>query len=168
VRRCGTQVSLGPELTWVFPTPEQVAAADLSELGVPGARARTLIAVAEAARADALCFEAAADLEQTTERLRRVSGIGEWTAHYIALRAAREPDAFPASDRGILRGMALASGADIDAVRLSRHAEGWRPFRGYAAQHLWAADAEARDNSKPTLRSRPTAPRRLNEKEVRP
>jgi len=168
VRRCGTQVSLAPELTWVFPTPAQVAAADLSELGVPGARARTLIAVAEAARADVLCFEAAADVEHTVERLRQVRGIGEWTAHYIALRAAREPDAFPASDRGILRGMALASGADVDAARLNRHAESWRPFRGYAAQHLWAADAAARESLKPARCSRSRAPRRANEKEIRP
>jgi AraC family transcriptional regulator of adaptative response / DNA-3-methyladenine glycosylase II len=71
-----------------------------------------------------------------------VRGIGAWTAHYIALRAARDPDAFPASDRGILRGMARCQGEACGAEALERRAERWRPWRAYAAQHLWAADAE--------------------------
>ena len=85
-----------------------------------------------------------ASIEETVARLRQVSGIGDWTAHYIALRAAREPDAFPASDRGLLRGMAACCSELIDAKALALQAEHWRPWRGYAAQQLWALDARSR------------------------
>jgi AraC family transcriptional regulator, regulatory protein of adaptative response / DNA-3-methyladenine glycosylase II len=143
-RLCGTPALLGHALTRVFPDAEQVAAADLSALGMPGARRQTLTALARAAIADPLLFEPGASLERTVARLRDVPGIGDWTAHYIALRAAREPDAFPVGDRGILRGAARCSGCDLGADALARRAERWRPWRAYAAQHLWAADAGAR------------------------
>jgi len=77
-------------------------------------------------------------------RLRQVAGIGDWTAHYIELRAAREPDAFPASYRGLLRRMAACSSELVDAKALALHAERWRPWRSYAAQQLWALDARTR------------------------
>ena len=73
-------------------------------------------------------------------RLRAIRGIGEWTAQYIALRAVRETDAFPASDIGLLRGAAL-NGTRPSPTELNGRAEPWRPWRAYAAQHLWAADA---------------------------
>jgi len=85
-------------------------------------------------------FEPLATLEQTVERLRSIRGVGEWTAQYIALRAAREPDAFPSSDVGLLRG-AAREGARPSPRALEARAERWRPWRAYAAQHLWAADA---------------------------
>jgi AraC family transcriptional regulator of adaptative response / DNA-3-methyladenine glycosylase II len=151
VRMCGTPVLLGAELTRLFPTPEQVAHADLSRLGVPRARANALAALAQAALDDPRLFEPCSTIEATVTRLCAVRGIGNWTAHYIALRAARDPDAFPAADRGILRGVALclqdhqpADGRQRgtwDPATLERHAERWRPWRAYAAQHLWAADA---------------------------
>ena len=78
----------------------------------------------------------------------RFAGVGEWTAHYIALRAAREPDAFPASDVGPAARRQPRGGATARARgSCSRRAERWRPWRAYAAQHLWAADA-APDSSK--------------------
>jgi AraC family transcriptional regulator of adaptative response / DNA-3-methyladenine glycosylase II len=143
VRLCGTPVLLGPALTRLFPSPEQVAQADLSRLGTPRARASSLQALAEAALADPRLFEPEGSIEDTIAKLSAVRGIGAWTAHYIALRAARDPDAFPASDRGILRGMASCQGEACGADALERRAERWRPWRAYAAQHLWAADAEA-------------------------
>jgi AraC family transcriptional regulator of adaptative response / DNA-3-methyladenine glycosylase II len=130
-------------LALVFPTAAQVAHADVTALGMPGARRQALVALARAALADPLLFEPRDTVEQTVARLCAIPGVGDWTAHYIALRAAREPDAFPASDRGLLRGAALARGASIDAGQLARRAERWRPWRGYAAQHLWAAAAAA-------------------------
>jgi AraC family transcriptional regulator of adaptative response / DNA-3-methyladenine glycosylase II len=129
------------EVSRVFPGPAALAAADLSALGMPGARRATLIALAEAAVAEPRLFEPLATIEDTVARLRAIRGIGEWTAHYIALRAAREPDAFPASDIGLLRGAADRHGVRPSAAELTARAERWRPWRAYAAQHLWAADA---------------------------
>ena len=106
---------------------------------MPGARRATLTAVASAALEDPLLFRRGG-LEETVTRLRAIRGVGEWTAHYIALRGVREPDAFPASDLGLLRG-AAAGGARPTPAQLLERAERWRPFRAYAAQHLWAADA---------------------------
>jgi AraC family transcriptional regulator of adaptative response / DNA-3-methyladenine glycosylase II len=145
VRLCGGRALLGPGLVRVFPTAAQVAALDLSQLGMPNSRRETLRALALAALAEPNLLEGGATLEETVARLRRLPGIGDWTAHYIALRAARDPDAFPVSDRGLLRGAAECAGSAVDANALGRHAERWRPWRGYAAQHLWALDAAARD-----------------------
>ena len=143
VRLCGAPALLGPGLVRLFPSAQRVADADLSQLGAPRARLTALRSLAEAALADPQLFEPSHTLEDTVARLRAVPGIGPWTAHYIALRAARDPDAFPASDRGLLRGLALCQGGDCTPEALERRAERWRPWRAYAAQHLWAADAAA-------------------------
>jgi AraC family transcriptional regulator of adaptative response / DNA-3-methyladenine glycosylase II len=163
VRLCGTPVLLGPALTRVFPTAKQVINADLSQLGTPRARAQALLSLAQAALADPLLFAPGTTLEHTVARLCAVRGIGTWTAHYIALRAAREPDAFPASDRGLLRGMAQCQGQDVDAGALERHAERWRPWRAYAAQHLWAADATTARRPSKQASARHGLPSRSNE-----
>ena len=145
VRLCGTAVP--PEqrshaaLMFAFPTAAQVAAADLAALGMPNARKAALVALAEAALADSVLFQPLGTVEDTVARLRAIRGVGEWTAQYIALRAVREPDAFPASDIGLLRGAAGHSGARPSPAELHGRAEPWRPWRAYAAQHLWAADA---------------------------
>lgn len=144
VRLCGSRALLGAELTRVFPGAEQVAAAELGQLGMPRARREALHALALAARADARLFEAEATLEETVAKLRRVRGIGDWTAHYIALRAAREPDAFPPGDRGLLRGAQLCAGESVAARTLQQRAQLWRPWRGYAAQQLWTHAALSR------------------------
>ena len=141
VRACGQRVLLGAALTRVFPSAAQVLAADLSLLGMPRARREALLALARASLADPALFEAAATIEETVARLRRVPGVGDWTAHYIALRAARDPDAFPAADRGLLRGMGACAPGFESAQALLARAERWRPWRSYAAQHLWAQDA---------------------------
>jgi AraC family transcriptional regulator of adaptative response / DNA-3-methyladenine glycosylase II len=89
-------------------------------------------------------FEPGSSVGETVARLCTIDGVGEWTAHYIALRALREPDAFPASDVGILRGATPPGGERPRPAALLRRAEAWRPWRAYAAQHLWAADAAVR------------------------
>jgi AraC family transcriptional regulator of adaptative response / DNA-3-methyladenine glycosylase II len=111
---------------------------------MPLARRQALQALAQAACADARLFEAEASLEETVAKLRRVRGIGDWTAHYIALRAAREPDAFPASDRGLLRAAERCAGQSISARALAERSLRWRPWRAQAAQQLWAHDAARR------------------------
>jgi AraC family transcriptional regulator of adaptative response / DNA-3-methyladenine glycosylase II len=142
---CGSVVlasdSGDAELTLAFPSAAQVAAADLGALRMPGARKRALLAVAAAACQNPLLFQPLDTIEGTVQRLCAIPGIGDWTAHYIALRAVREPDAFPASDVGLLRGARSADGVRPTPAALRARAENWRPFRAYAAQHLWAADA---------------------------
>ncbi|MFP5406076.1 MAG: DNA-3-methyladenine glycosylase family protein [Gammaproteobacteria bacterium] len=127
----------------LFPAPREVLAADLSDMGMPRARIVALTAVAEAALADPGLFRRSATVEETVARLCAIKGVGPWTAQYIAIRACREPDAFPASDVGLLRGSADAEGRRPSPAELTRQAEAWRPWRAYAAQHLWAHD-EAR------------------------
>lgn len=144
VQACGGALH-GAPVTRVFPTAGEVAAADLSVLGMPGTRRATLVAIAEAALAEPRLFEPLATIEATVARLCAIRGVGPWTAHYIALRAAREPDAFPSSDIGLLRGAADRNGVRPSPASLEARAERWRPWRGYAAQHLWTADAEPRN-----------------------
>jgi AraC family transcriptional regulator, regulatory protein of adaptative response / DNA-3-methyladenine glycosylase II len=122
----------------LFPSPARVAKADLSVLGMPKARAVAVTSLAQAICADPAIFSRGACLEEAIAKLRSLPGIGEWTAQYIAMRELREPDAFPAADIGLLRAMATADGRPSPAELLSR-AERWRPWRAYAALHLWAA-----------------------------
>ena len=122
----------------LFPSPARVAKADLSVLGMPKARAVAVTSLARAICADPAIFSRGACLEEAIAKLRSLPGIGEWTAQYIAMRELREPDAFPAADIGLLRAMATADGRPSPAELLSR-AERWRPWRAYAALHLWAA-----------------------------
>ncbi len=128
-------------LTHLFPSAECLASTDLSLLGMPAARRATLHALARAAVNDPQLFEARGTMEDSLARLRTIPGIGAWTAEYIALRALREPDAFPASDIGLLRGAGRLSGTRPTTAGLLDRAEPWRPWRAYAAQHLWAAEA---------------------------
>jgi AraC family transcriptional regulator of adaptative response / DNA-3-methyladenine glycosylase II len=146
VRLCGADVPAAqrsdPALTHSFPTAAQVATADLAPMGMPNARKAALRALAEVVLADPLLFEPLGSVEETVARLRAIRGVGEWTAQYIALRAVRETDAFPAGDIGLLRG-AGRGGQRPSPAELRGRAEPWRPWRAYAAQHLWAADAAA-------------------------
>ncbi|MGZ5967389.1 MAG: AlkA N-terminal domain-containing protein, partial [Polyangiales bacterium] len=133
VELCGARTETAdPALFRVFPEPAQVLHAELSAMGMPAARREALRALSRAALDDARLFDPMSTVEETVSKLRGIRGVGEWTAQYVALRASREPDAFPASDVGLLR----AAGLSPDAL-LAR-AERWRPFRAYAAQHLWS------------------------------
>ncbi len=142
VERAGPIISdaSGTPLRSLFPTPGEVLAADLSGMGMPGARAAALKAVAEATLADPHLFRRSATVEETVARLSAIKGVGPWTAQYIAIRACCEPDAFPASDVGLLRGAADANGKRPSPAELTLRAEAWRPWRAYAAQHLWSRD----------------------------
>jgi AraC family transcriptional regulator of adaptative response / DNA-3-methyladenine glycosylase II len=128
-----------PHLTHVFPTPATLARADLAVLGMPRSRAATLSRVAAAALDNPELFGANCDLEAAITRLRAIPGVGEWTAQYIAMRQLREPDAFPAADIGLMRALTDAGGQRPSAKDLLARAEPWRPWRAYAAQHLWAS-----------------------------
>lgn len=158
VAACGEPIASPPgsNLTRVFPTPARLAAADLSVLGMPRARAAALRGLAEAAEANPRLFDRGEDLATNITRWCTLPGIGEWTAQYIALRALREPDAFPTSDIGLLRALTDSDGIRPTPAALLARAERWRPWRAYAAQVLWSADS-AQIRSAPRRRSR-TAP----------
>jgi AraC family transcriptional regulator of adaptative response / DNA-3-methyladenine glycosylase II len=136
VTLCGATTAHG-DLTHRFPDPAMVAAARLDQIGMPAARRATLLALAQAAAADPLLFEADA-----IQRLRKIPGVGAWTAEYIAIRALRDPDAFPATDVALVRGLAALTATKPTAAALSQRAEQWRPWRAYAAQYLWAASSK--------------------------
>ncbi len=115
-------------LTHVFPGPATLARADLTEIGLTRARARAVNELAEAVAAGDLELDRAQDLDHTLAELQALPGFGPWTAHYVAMRACGERDAFPASDLGLRRAL-----GDDPAAR----AESWRPWRAYGAIQLW-------------------------------
>jgi AraC family transcriptional regulator of adaptative response / DNA-3-methyladenine glycosylase II len=130
-------------LTHCFPTMKHLAEVPSLGLGMPASRLATLKAVARAAAGDPNLFRSSGSVDEAVERLKAIPGIGDWTAQYIALRALREVDAFPASDVGLLRGAAKVTGSTMTPKSLLQRAESWRPWRAYAAQHLWAADGDS-------------------------
>lgn len=141
VERLGDEVAgETPGLTRLFPLPERVVPEAVGALGVPGARAGALVRLAETCRREPRRFERALSLDDTIERLCALPGIGDWTAHYIAMRALGENDAFPAADAALRRVLAT-DGVRPDARALRLRAEAWRPWRAYAVMHLWHADA---------------------------
>jgi AraC family transcriptional regulator of adaptative response / DNA-3-methyladenine glycosylase II len=129
-----------PGLTHTFPSAARLAAADLSVLPMPRARSGALATLARAAAEDPGLFDPTGDLPTAIARLKALPGIGEWTAQYIAMRQFREPDAFPAGDIGLMRAMAGADGLRPTAAALQARAEHWRPWRAYAALHLWTGE----------------------------
>jgi AraC family transcriptional regulator of adaptative response / DNA-3-methyladenine glycosylase II len=154
VTRHGEQASRDfvgdPRLTHVFPDARRLALARSLEVGMPAARRSALKELAAAAVADPNLFRSFGTIEEAIARLRKIRGVGEWTAQYIALRALRETDAFPAADIGLLRGAEVVDGTKPTAPNLLLRSESWRPWRAYAAQHLWAAGAAATSESRST------------------
>lgn len=135
-------------LTHFFPEPAALAQADVETLAMPRARGRALVGLAAAAAADPELFGMRRSLDEAVAALRALPGIGEWTAQYIAMRALREPDAFPSADIGLMRALEGPDGVRPTAVELLARAERWRPWRAYAASHLWAADPKNPSESK--------------------
>jgi AraC family transcriptional regulator of adaptative response / DNA-3-methyladenine glycosylase II len=121
-------------LTHLFPEPATLAAAPVAEIGMPGSRAAAIRTFAAAT----VPLDGSLGLDALVSELRGLPGVGEWTAQYIAMRAARERDAFPASDLGLRH----ALGGDTPAV--AARAAAFRPWRAYAAMHLWCGPAAAR------------------------
>jgi AraC family transcriptional regulator of adaptative response / DNA-3-methyladenine glycosylase II len=103
---------------------------------MPGTRAQTIINLAQFAASGGLDMPPGATLDEAVARLKSVRGIGDWTANYIALRALRFPDAFPAGDLGLQKA-AAEDGGRLNEKQLLARAAGWSPWRGYAALSLW-------------------------------
>jgi len=138
-RTFGKPYSRANGLTHLFPPPQILADAKLANIGLPGARAETIRALARAVCDGRISFEGVVDSDAFLDRLCEIPGIGKWTAQYVAMRALREPDAFPSSDLGLLHAMALASSRELE-----RRAIAWRPWRAYAAMYLWKIASEGK------------------------
>ena len=124
-------------LTHLFPAASVLASADLEAIGLTRRRIETLRGLSNAFASGALELDKALGLEEIEQRLTALPGIGPWTAQYIAMRAFGEPDAFPTGDLGLLNAF-KEKGETINIRELDRRAESWRPWRAYAAMHLWA------------------------------
>jgi AraC family transcriptional regulator of adaptative response / DNA-3-methyladenine glycosylase II len=112
-------------LTACFPTAETLAEASYDGIGITGSRITTLRALATAHAGGELPLDGSADRDEARARLLALPGIGPWTVEYVAMRGLSDPDAFPASDLVLRRRI-----AGVDPER-------WRPWRAYAAMHLW-------------------------------
>jgi AraC family transcriptional regulator of adaptative response / DNA-3-methyladenine glycosylase II len=136
VERFGTPVETPFEgLERLFPGPVVLAAADpaaIGTLGIVRQRVRALQALAAAVASDELALHRGAPLDAALDTLRALPGIGEWTAQVIAMRAFGWPDAFPASDIGVLNALGTR-----DPRLAAQRAESWRPWRAYAVLRLW-------------------------------
>lgn len=135
-------------LTHLFPLPERVADADLDGLGMPRRRAETLRRLATAVRDGDVALDGSADPDEASAALLALPGVGPWTVASIRMRALRDPDALPAGDLGLRRALADGRGPATPA-RVRDRAERWRPWRGYAAMHLWAGLSDVRREDLP-------------------
>lgn len=120
----------------LFPSPPVLAEADLSGLGITGARIATLRAIAAAVRDGSADFHPDRPLAEFVRMWTALPGIGEWTAHYLAMRALAHADAFPAADI-ILRKAVARDGRPVATKALEEMSQAWRPYRAYAVLHLW-------------------------------
>jgi AraC family transcriptional regulator, regulatory protein of adaptative response / DNA-3-methyladenine glycosylase II len=126
-------------VTHLFPPAETLADADLEGVGLTGARTETLRGLAQAVAGGQILLHPGADQQRTEQALTALKGIGPWTASYIAMRALRDPDALPSKDLALLKAFSRLTGSTSTDRDLERYAERWRPWRGYAAVHLWAS-----------------------------
>jgi AraC family transcriptional regulator, regulatory protein of adaptative response / DNA-3-methyladenine glycosylase II len=134
----GPLTTASGELTHLFPTAEQVAAADPTTLSLTQARASSLIGLARAVADGDIDLDPGADRDRTAAQLLALPGIGPWTVSYIRMRALADPDVFMASDLGVRRGLQELgfTGGLSDIEKLAQR---WRPWRSYALAHIWAA-----------------------------
>jgi len=140
--RWGTPIEGTGGLGRLFPTAAQLADAPLEEAGIVSARAATLRSLARGVCDGTVVFDGV----NTLPALSAITGIGDWTAQYVAMRALNEPDAFLSGDL-VLRRMA----GGCSARELDRRSEQWRPWRAYAVMLLWQG---ARDLERKTGRTR--------------
>jgi AraC family transcriptional regulator, regulatory protein of adaptative response / DNA-3-methyladenine glycosylase II len=140
VRTFGRPIETPVEgLTHLFPRPEDLADAELAPLGISRKCAGSIKALACAFSDKEFTFDSFRTLQETISRLSAIEGVGEEMAHYIAMRGCGEPDAFPLEHQSLRRGPWKAE-IPTSAEQLRNLAERWRPWRAYAAMHLWATE----------------------------
>ncbi len=130
-----------PELNRLTPVPARLAGASVDEIarhGILASRARSIIALAKAQESGALCLDGAVhhDPDNSIRRLTELPGIGLWTAHYLAMRALRWPDAFPKEDIAVRNTLGGVTAKEAEAI-----SQAWRPWRSYAVMHLWRMES---------------------------
>jgi AraC family transcriptional regulator of adaptative response / DNA-3-methyladenine glycosylase II len=125
------------QLNRLTPDATRVATAtteDIARLGIVAARARCIMALAEAQSSGDLCLDSAThhNPDDAIRRLTELPGIGQWTAQYIAMRALRWPDAFPKEDIAVRNNLGGVSAREAELL-----SQAWRPWRSYAVMHVW-------------------------------
>ncbi|MHB1547500.1 MAG: DNA-3-methyladenine glycosylase 2 family protein [Acidimicrobiales bacterium] len=125
-------------LTRVFPAPELLCDLDPIELAMPRSRRAAFLALSRELADGTLELGTGADVARARHHLAGMAGIGPWTREMIAMRALGDPDAFPASDSGVMRG-AASVGLPVTPATLLARSRRWHPWRSYAVQYLWAA-----------------------------
>jgi AraC family transcriptional regulator of adaptative response / DNA-3-methyladenine glycosylase II len=128
-----------PELNCLTPVSARIARASIADIarhGIVAARAKSMIALAKAQESGELCLDGGAHHrpDDSMRRLEELPGIGPWTAHYIAMRALRWPDAFPKEDIAVRNNLGGVTAKEAEAL-----SQPWRPWRSYAVMHVWRA-----------------------------
>ncbi len=126
-----------PGLDYVFPTADKLSRVHMNNMGIVGSRIQSIRALAREVARGRLQLDSSASPDDVYAALTAIRGIGDWTAQYVLMRVVRVPDAFPASDLGLLK--ALEPGQRLKPKVLAERSERWRPWRAYAAALLWYA-----------------------------
>jgi AraC family transcriptional regulator, regulatory protein of adaptative response / DNA-3-methyladenine glycosylase II len=144
VQRFGTPIETAdPQLQRLFPAPEVLAAAEgdaLGQLGIVRQRQAAIVAIARAVAERRIALHPGADVPSTTAALKELPGIGDWTAQYIAMRALRWPDAFPAGDVALHKALGVQQ-ARQPAREAEAASQAWKPWRSYAVVRAWSQGA---------------------------
>lgn len=141
VQRAGERIEDHPHehTAWRFPTPAALAAVDLAQIGMPGKRVAALQGMAAAVASGAVPLDTHAEVDPVALRaaLLALPGIGPWTVEYVAMRAWRDADAWPATDLVLMQSVTARDPALLRATQQRVRTDAWRPWRAYAAMHLW-------------------------------
>jgi len=140
VQRAGERIEGHPHenTAWRFPTPAALAAVDLAQIGMPGKRVAALQGFAHAvATGDVPLDSSTADADSLRAALLALPGIGPWTVEYVAMRAWRDPDAWPAWDLVLMQSICARDPSLVRPTQQRTRTDTWRPWRAYAAMHLW-------------------------------
>jgi AraC family transcriptional regulator of adaptative response / DNA-3-methyladenine glycosylase II len=142
VHRFGTPIATpDPALRFLFPAPAVLAAAEgdaLGQLGIVRQRQAAIVAIARAVAEGRIALHAGADVPATVAALKELPGIGDWTAQYIAMRALRWPDAFPAGDVALHKALGVQQSKQ-PAREAEAASQAWKPWRSYAVVRAWSA-----------------------------
>jgi DNA-3-methyladenine glycosylase II len=140
VQRAGERIDGHPheDTAWRFPTPAALADVDLAQIGMPGKRVAALQGFARAvASGDVPLDSDTIDAASLRAALLALAGIGPWTVEYVAMRAWRDPDAWPASDLVLMQSICARDPSLVRPAQQRSRTDAWRPYRAYAAMHLW-------------------------------
>ena len=140
VQRAGERIEGHPHenTAWRFPTPAALAAVDLAQIGMPGKRVAALQGFAHAVATGEVPLDSTtADTATLRAALLARPGIGPWTVEYVAMRVWRDADAWPASDLVLMQSISARDPSLVRPTQQRARTDAWRPWRAYAAMHLW-------------------------------